>query len=173
MEPTLESNFSHTRHTDSLKMKWIYCSGNSHKGSSTCLACSVKTTVPQLCSHETVWLKQSVPHIQKRPRSTTRWVDLRCKTYFIAKHMCRNYSIAALNLNQYNVTWCSREQCTSTQGLPCFMACFSCRAGWIFSICFVRKSILRLKNAFESSTFCRHKHKRHFNATQIHLNNFF
>lgn len=35
--------------------------------------------------------------------------------------------------------------------LPCFMACFSCSAGWIFSICFVRKSIFRLKKSRASS----------------------
>lgn len=34
---------------------------------------------------------------------------------------------------------------------PCFMACFSCRAGWIFSICRVRNSIFRLKNSRASS----------------------
>lgn len=31
------------------------------------------------------------------------------------------------------------------------MACFSCSAGWIFSICLVRKSIFRLKNSRASS----------------------
>lgn len=39
--------------------------------------------------------------------------------------------------------------------LPCFMPCFSCRAGWIFSICFVRKSIFLLKKALASSAVWR------------------
>lgn len=56
---------------------------------------------------------------------------------------------------------------------PCFMACFSWRAGWTFSICFVRKSILRLKNAFESSTFYKgrstQKQKLIVHSDQFHI----
>ena len=51
-------------------------------------------------------------------------------------------------------SWAGGEQ---ARPLPCFIPCFSCNAGWIFSICFVRKSILRLKNALESSTFWKCK----------------
>lgn len=41
------------------------------------------------------------------------------------------------------------------QNLPCFMACFSCSAGWIFSICLVRKSIFLLKKSLASSAVCK------------------
>lgn len=46
------------------------------------------------------------------------------------------------------------KRCPRTT-LPCFMACFSCRAGWIFSICLVRKSIFLLKKSLASSAVCK------------------
>ena len=38
-----------------------------------------------------------------------------------------------------------------TSMTACFMACFSCRAGWIFSIYFVRKPIFLLRKSLASS----------------------